>query len=102
MLYSCLSATTPHARDKARMIAPLGPPTPAAPASPLVGREREQAALRDALAAAQAGHGQDDPGRVAPGRGAAGRRARPRRAVLRPERDPALRAVGRGPGSCPP
>src|SRR4051794_23495475 len=34
------------------MADPTGRPLPSAPASPLVGREREQAALRDALAAA--------------------------------------------------
>src|SRR4051812_6043784 len=39
------------------MADPTGGPRPSAPTSPLVGREREQATLREALAAALAGRG---------------------------------------------
>ena len=93
-------------------LAPLGiaPPAPApAPPEPLAGREREQALLRERLAAAlagrgalvliggEAGIGKTDAGRGAAGRGDGAGRAGAGRALLRPGGDAALRPLARGP-----
>src|SRR4051794_16270350 len=56
VLYSATPAQIRHA-VRLPMVGPVAPPPFSTPASPLVGREREQAALRGALDAALAGHG---------------------------------------------